>query len=247
MTKRILRMLLASLLLTVFFPVEARATQGTYTVNLTSDAQTALSAGDTAAVTLWVSGNEESQTTYSAYDLILSYDAQRLTFDSAIEKADSNVKIKHTEGHIRIQGYGEAKPFSTAVLKLVFQVRAPGEAEVSISKAWMDAGDNAADREAPEAALGQKTAEFKIDGHLVVTQGDGILLPGNCYIAVPGEDFVFRLEDYPYYTYNFSVSVDGVDITKVAELDKKTGECRIPKKLVDGKEPKAQILFCKLS
>ena len=73
MTKRILSMLLASLILISAVPMPVRAAAGQHTVSLASDSEgKTLSAGDSATVTVQVSGNEDTVTGYNAYDFKLS-------------------------------------------------------------------------------------------------------------------------------------------------------------------------------
>ena len=210
-----------------------RATEGQYTVSLASDSEgKTLSAGDTATVTVQVSGNEETVTGYNAYDLKLSYDTQYLTFVSGTA-ADLGAEITEADGRIRVKGYGDTKDFSTAAVTLTFKAQAPGKADVSITHAKVDMSDRAGLYNAPEAALVDKNVKIAIDGFEVVVNGEGVVV--DSYVATSGEDYVFSLADHKGYTYTVKVLIGGVDFTSKVTYNEETGEYTIPKELIDGK------------
>ena len=233
MTKRILAMLLASLIFITSFPLHACATESSYTVSLAVDTQDkVLGVGDTVAVKVMVAGNDESVTGYNAYDLKLSYDTEYLTLASS-ESADSGAEVTDTDGRIRVKGYGADKDFSTAAITLYFEVNAPGNASISLAHAKIDLSDNAGLQNAPEAALAEKTVKISIDGFEVAVEGEGVGLDTN--VATSSEDFVFWLNDYANYDYTVTVTIDGVDMTSQVTFDEETGKYTIPKNLIDGK------------
>ena len=233
MTKRILSMLLASLILISAVPMPVRATEGQYTVSLASDSEgKTLSAEDTATVTVQVSGNEDTVTGYNAYDLKLSYDTQYLAFVSGTA-ADTGAEITEADGRIRVKGYGDTKDFSTAAVTLTFKAKAPGKADVSITHAKVDMSDRAGLYNAPETALVDKNVEISIDGFEVVVNGEGVVV--DSYVATSGEDYVFSLADHKGYTYTVKVTIGGVDLTSKVTYNEETGEYTIPKELIDGK------------
>lgn len=233
MTKRILSMLLASLILISAVPMPVRATEGQYTVSLASDSEgKTLSAGDSATVTVQVSGNEDTVTGYNAYDFKLSYDTQYLTFVSGTA-ADSGAEITEADGRIRVKGYGDTKDFSTAAVTLTFKAKAPGKADVSITHAKVDMSDRAGLYNAPEAALVDKNVKIAIDGFEVVVNGEGVVV--DSYVATSAVDYVFSLADYKGYTYTVKVTIGGVDLTSKVTYNEETGEYTIPKELIDGK------------
>lgn len=233
MTKRILMMLLASLILITSFPVRTQAAEGSYTVSITSDSQgKTLGAGDTAAVTVNVAGNDASVTGYNAYDLKLSYDTQRLTLVSA-EAADSGAEIADADGRIRVKGYGDEKDLSTAAVVLTFKAQEPGTAAVSLTHAKIDTSGNAGLHNAPEAVMTEQTVKITIDGFEVAVNGEGI--EADSYVATNKEDFLFRLADHEGYTYTVKVTIGGVDLTSKLTYNEETGEYTIPKELIDGK------------
>ena len=233
MTKRILSMLLASLILISAVPMPVRAAAGQYTVSLASDSEgKTLSAGDSATVTVQVSGNEDTVTGYNAYDFKLSYDTQYLAFVSGTA-ADSGAEITEADGRIRVKGYGDTKDFSTAAVTLTFKAQAPGKADVSVTHAKVDMSDRAGLYNAPEAALVDKNVKITIDGFEVVVNGEGVVV--DSYVATSGEDYVFSLADHKGYTYTLKVTIGGVDLTSKVTYNEETGEYTIPKELIDGK------------
>lgn len=210
-----------------------RATEEQYTVSLASDSEgKTLSAGDTATVTVQVSGNEDTVTGYNAYDLKLSYDTQYLAFVSGIA-ADTGAEITEADGRIRVKGYGDIKDFSTAAVTLTFKAKAPGTADVSITHAKVDMSDRAGLYNAPEAALADKNVKITIDGFEVVVNGEGVVV--DSYVATSAEDYVFSLADHKGYTYTVKVTIGGVDLTSKVTYNEETGEYTIPKELIDGK------------
>ena len=232
MMKRILAMLLASLILITSFPVQAKAAAGKYVVSLVSDSQNkVLSVGDTAAVTVMVAGQDASTGLYNAYDLKLSYDTQRLEFVSATA-ADGNAEITEADGRIRVKGYGDTKQFSTAAVAVTFKAKLPGIADVGITHAKIDVSDNAGLQNAPEAVVADGTVNIAIDGYEVTVEGEGVGLDSN--VATSTEDFIFWLNDYENYDYTISVAIDGVNLTSKLTYDEETGKYTIPKKLIDG-------------
>ena len=233
MTKRILAMLLASLIFITSFPVQACAAESPYTVSLSADTDgKVLGVGDTVTVNVMVAGNDESVTGYNAYDLKLSYDTDYLILASS-ESADNGAEVTDTDGRIRVKGYGADKDFSTAAIALHFEVKAPGTANIGLTHAKIDLSDNAGLQNAPEATLAEKTVKISIDGFEVSAEGEGIGLDTN--VATSSEDFVFWLNDYANYDYTVTVTIDGVDMTSKVTFDEETGEYTIPKDLIDGK------------
>lgn len=233
MTRRILAMFLASLILITSFPLGTRAAEGNYTVSMALDSQgKTLGVGDTAVVTVTVAGNDTSVTGYNAYDLKLSYDPKYLTLVSA-EAADSGAEITDTDGRIRVKGYGDEKSFSTAAVVLTFKAQAPGTANVSLTHAKIDASDNAGLYNAPEAVMADKHVRITIDGFEVVVNGEGVVVDSN--VATNKEDFRFRLADQTGYSYSVTVTIGDVDLTSKLAYNKETGEYTVPKELIDGK------------
>ena len=233
MTKRILAMLLASLIIITSVPFTVSAAEAPYMVSLTADSQDkVLGIGDTATVKVMVAGRDDSVTGYNAYDLKITYDTQYLTFISA-ENADSGTEVTDTDGRIRVKGYGDEKSFSIAAVVLRFEVKAPGSANVHLTHAKIDISDHAGLQNAPEAALTERTVRITIDGFEVATEGEGIGVNAN--VASSSENYVFWLNDYKNYDYTVTVTIGGVDMTAKVIYDEDTGKYTIPKGIIDGR------------
>ena len=237
MIKRILSVLLAVLILINSVPLPARAEEGEkHTVSLSSDLDgKSIGIGDTVSVKVMVEGTDSSVTSYNAYDLKLSYDAEQLTFISGTA-ADKDAEITSENSRIRVKGYGDDKNFSTTAVTLRFRAAKPGSTTISLLHAKVDLSDHAGYHNAPEVTIkeGASTITVPVEGFEVQVEGEGVKVPGGSYVAISGEDFIFNLEDYKLYDYEVEVSVDGVDITSVVKVDKKTGTYTIPKREIDG-------------
>lgn len=240
MTKRILVMLLASLVLITSFLQQVQAAESKYNVSLTSasNGQT-LSLEDIVAVTVMVSGSGERET-YNAYDLKLAYDNDHLIPESWEVSQDDSVEItEDTDGYIRVKGYGSDKAFSKAAIILYFQPKMPGKTNVSLTHAKIDCSDNAGFDDALKATVQQDKIEVTIDGIAVEVIGEGVEV--GSYVATANKDFSFRLPDYKGYDYTIKVTIDGEDVTSIITFNEKTGEYTIPAELLDERSQKIVI------
>ena len=238
MIKRILSVLLAVLILITSDPLPARAEEGAkHTVRLTSDLDgKSIGVGDTVSVKVMVEGTDSSVTSYNAYDLKLSYDAEQLTFISGTA-ADKDAEITSENSRIRVKGYGDDKNLSTTAVTLHFRASKPGSTTISLLHAKVDLSDNAGYHNAPKVNIAEESAVITVpvDGYEVQVEGEGIKLPGGVYVAHAGEDFIFVLQDYEQYAYeDLKVTVGDDDVTTAVKVDKKTGTCTIPGRLIDG-------------
>ena len=237
MIKRILSVLLTVLILINSIPLPARAEEGAkHTVSLISDLDgKSIGVGDSVSVKVMVEGTDSSVTSYNAYDLKLSYDAEHLTYVSGTA-ADKEAEITAENNRIRVKGYGDDKNLSTTAVILHFRAAKPGSTTISLLHAKVDLSDNAGYHNAPDVTIkeGASTITVPVEGFEVQVEGEGVKVSGGSYVAMSGEDFIFNLEDYKLYDYEVEVSVDGVDISSVVKIDSKTGTCTIPKKEIDG-------------
>ena len=154
--------------------------------------------------------------------------------------ADSDAEITAAHGRIRVKGYGADKNCSEkSAVSLYFRVIKPGATNIKLlQETYVDLSSNAGKRNAPLAQIeaGKDTITIPVEGFEVEVVGEGIHLSKGIYVALPGEDFVFSLEDYNLYDYeDLAVTIDGENITSVVKLDKKTGTCTVPGREIDGK------------
>lgn len=161
--------------------------------------------GESAEVKINVSNSDSIITTYNAYDLTLTYDTDKLTYNSCTA-ADALAVVKEdVPGTIRVIGFGDDKNLDTPAATLRFTAKGTGEAEVKITSAKVDIGSQAVGSDAPAAFLLDDTTVIKVTGY-TVTLGEG--LSGESTVA-PGADYTFTATDADNYDYVISATMGG--------------------------------------
>lgn len=138
---------------------------------------------------------------YNAYYLEVAYNADILTYKS-VTPADASVTDKN--GTLKIAGYGADKTCGTDNIVLTFTGKATGQADVTVKSAKVDALSNAAEKDAPAAAIDTATVTVAV-GSYQVTLPDAFTGAGT---AAPGSDYTFTAKD-PSLTYDFTGSTMG--------------------------------------
>lgn len=165
--------------------------------------------GESAEVKVTVSNSDSIITTYNAYDLTLTYDTDKLTYNSCTA-ADANAVVKEAvPGTIRVIGFGDDKNLDTPTATLRFTAKGTGEAEVKITSAKVDIGSQAVGSDAPDAAILDNTTVISVTGY-TVTLGEG--LSGESTVA-PGADYTFTATDADNYDYVISATMGGETTT----------------------------------
>ena len=165
--------------------------------------------GESAEVKINVSNSDSIITTYNAYDLTLTYDTDKLTYNSCTA-ADALAVVKEdVPGTIRVIGFGDDKNLDTPAATLSFTAKGTGEAEVKITSAEVDIGSQAVGSDAPAAFLLDDTTVIKVTGY-TVTLGEG--LSGESTVA-PGADYTFTATDADNYDYVISATMGGETTT----------------------------------
>lgn len=165
--------------------------------------------GESAEVKVTVSNSDSAVTAYNAYDLTLTYDTDKLTYNSCTA-ADANAVVKEdVPGTIRVIGYGADKALDTAAVTLSFTAKGTGSAEVKITSAKVDIGSQAVGSDAPDAAILDDTTVISVNGY-TVTLGEG--LSGESTVA-PGADYTFTATDADNYDYVISATMGGETTT----------------------------------
>lgn len=175
-------------------------TADSYTISMGDNSNIAI--GETANVTISVANN--SETTYNAYQLTVTYDAQKLTYKSI----NTDAEVKDVNGTLTISGYGADKTCASDKLILSFEGKASGEANVIVTKANIDKAANANTQDAPEALLVETTSKVTVGGYRVTLGGD---FTGDA-IAEAGADYTFTAKD-KHYNYTISASMGGSQAT----------------------------------
>ena len=164
--------------------------------------------GESAEVKINVSNSDSIITTYNAYDLTLTYDTDKLTYNSCTA-ADTHAVVTEDAGTIRVIGFGDDKNLDTPAATLSFTAKGTGEAEVTITSAKVDIGSQAVGSDAPAAFLLDDTTVIKVTGY-TVTLGEG--LSGESTVA-PGADYTFTAIDADNYDYVISATMGGETTT----------------------------------
>lgn len=165
--------------------------------------------GESAEVKINVSNSDSIITTYNAYDLTLTYDTDKLTYNSCTA-ADALAVVKEdVPGTIRVIGFGDDKNLDTPAATLNFTAKGTGEAEVKITSAKVDIGSQAVGSDAPDAAILDDTTVISVTGY-TVTLGEG--LSGESTVA-PGADYTFTAIDADNYDYVISATMGGETVT----------------------------------
>lgn len=178
-----------------------------YAVSASEDK--AVTVGESAEVKINVSNSDSIITTYNAYDLTLTYDTDKLTYNSCTA-ADALAVVKEdVPGTIRVIGFGDDKNLDTPAATLSFTAKGTGEAEVKITSAKVDIGSQAVGSDAPAAFLLDDTTVIKVTGY-TVTLGEG--LSGESTVA-PSADYTFTATDADNYDYVISATMGGETTT----------------------------------
>ena len=165
--------------------------------------------GESAEVKVNVSNSDSIITTYNAYDLTLTYDTDKLTYNSCTA-ADALAVVKEdVPGTIRVIGFGDDKNLDTPAATLSFTAKGTGDAEVKITSAKVDTGSQAVGSDAPAATVLDDTTVISVTGY-TVTLGEG--LSGESTVA-PGADYTFTATDADNYDYVISATMGGETVT----------------------------------
>lgn len=165
--------------------------------------------GESAEAKINVSNSDSIITTYNAYDLTLTYDTDKLTYNSCTA-ADALAVVKEdVPGTIRVIGFGDDKNLDTPAATLNFTAKGTGEAEVKITSAKVDIGSQAVGSDAPDAHILDTTTVISVTGY-TVTLGEG--LSGESTVA-PGADYTFTAIDADNYDYVISATMGGETTT----------------------------------
>lgn len=162
---------------------------------ITASADVTVSKGETAAVSVSVTGNSNEQiTAYNDYDVTVSYDPTVLTYASAVAAhSGAEITADADAGTVRIVGHGEAKQFTDAVVTLNFTALASGSHDVTITTAKIDNSSNAIIQNAPEAAVSDPTTVIQVAYPVTLPEnftGDLTVLPGGDYqFTAPNEHY----------------------------------------------------------
>ena len=179
-----------------------------YTVTMAQD-QTVI-AGETVSIPVTV-GHTGDVTTYNAFDMSFTYDADLLEHTSAeIE----GMTVTAGEGTVRVQGYGTDRAVGTAPFTLTFTATATGTSDVKVTSAKVDISANAITADAPDAVLADGTTTVTVSGY-PVTLPDYFT---GASVVQPGDDYTFTTKDLNY-TYTVTATMGGESVEVVDNGD----------------------------
>ena len=185
--------------------VEAPVYEG-YAVSASEDKT--VTVGESAEVKVTVSNSDSTVTTYNTYDLTMTYDTDKLTYNSCTAP-DTLAVVTEDAGTIHVIGFGGDKTLDTAAATLSFTAKGVGEAEVKITSAKVDIDAQAVGSDAPAATILDDTTVIKVTGY-TVTLGEG--LSGESTVA-PGADYTFTATDADNYDYDISATMGDDAVT----------------------------------
>ena len=182
---------------------ETPVTEG-YTAAVGSDHSKNI--GDTAVVNVTVGNGDENVKSFNAFDMTFIYDKDRLKVVS--ESSEGFTVTDDKAGTVRVHGYGADRAVGTGI-DLAFTCLASGDAEVKLTKAFVDVSAHAIGADAPEATVTADTVTISIGSDLAVTLDDKF--EGETSVA-PGGTYTFTAKD-PHYDYTFTATMGNDPVT----------------------------------
>ena len=190
-------------------PVETAAAKG-YTVSMGADKQVA--SGQIVEIPVAI-GNNDSKTTYSAYDMTFSFDPAILKLNMEATSIEG-YRVIPGNGTVQIVRYGKAAELGDA-LTLSFLAAGQGKSDVKVTKACVDTNANAIDSDAPAAAILDDTAVITVSGYTVTLSDDFTRTDAEGSVIEAGGNLTFVPKD-PNYDYTVTVTVGGGEATTVS-------------------------------
>lgn len=162
-----------------------------------------------ATVSITVANGAEPS--FNAYQFTLTYDPAVVTYKSV---SDTEAKVKNENGTLTIAGYGANKACGTPIT-VTFTGKASGETAVTLTKAFVDKGTNAVDKDTPAAIISTPSTTITVNGSYNVTLPDWFTGAGT---VTPGADYTFTAKD-THYDYTFAGSTMGGQFVTVSKND----------------------------
>lgn len=178
-----------------------------YTVSMGDDKT--VTVGEAVSIPVSIGSTDTTVSTYNAYNMTFSYDANILTLNMA-ETNNEGYKVIPGDGTVQILRYGDDAALGQA-LTLNFTAKSAGSADVKVVSAYVDQSANAIEFDAPAAALTDDTAVVTVTGY-TISLPDDFTTDEEDLVVEPGESFTFKPVD-ANYDYTFSVTV-GEDTTE---------------------------------
>lgn len=162
-----------------------------------------------ATVSITVANGAEPS--FNAYQFTLTYNPAVVTYKSV---SDTEAKVKNENGTLTIAGYGANKACGTPIT-VTFTGKASGTAAVTLTKAFVDKGTNAVDKDTPAAIISTPSTTITVNGSYTVNLPDWFT---GADTVAPGADYTFTAKD-THYDYTFAGSTMGGQFVTVSKND----------------------------
>ena len=181
-----------------------------YTVSLGADKQVA--SGQIVEIPVTI-GNNDSKTTYNAYDMTFSFDPAILTLNMEATSIEG-YRVIPGSGTVRIVRYGEAAELGDA-LTLNFTAAGQGQSAVKVTAAYVDTNTNAIELDAPAAIVLKDTTTVTVSGYTVTLPDGFTRTDAEGSVIAAGGTLTFKPAD-PNYDYTVTVTVGDGEATTVS-------------------------------
>lgn len=152
--------------------------------------------GETANVRVRID-SDNAEETYNAFELIVSYDKDKLTYAGSDADDSANRFVKDNEdGTLTIYGYGDSITAGTELATLQFTGTAAGEADVALTSAKANESDVAIkdDLQTINISAAKKTAVVTIVDAVTVTFEGGTVNGGKTKLLVENGELSFTVD-----------------------------------------------------
>ena len=161
-TKKILSVLLAVVLLCAVLPARVTGEEPALFRVALLYSDTTNAEGGSVKVALKLTSQDENDDSYNAYHFVLRYDSERLGYGAIATAGEAMPEIvEDSNGTLTIAGYGEQRIGQSFVV--TFNVRAVGDAQVTLTEAYVDRGVNAL-KDARAAEIATNTVTIHAGG-----------------------------------------------------------------------------------
>lgn len=181
-----------------------------YTVSMGADKQVA--SGQIVEIPVTI-GNNDSKTTYNAYDMTFSFDPAILKLNMKATSIEG-YRVIPGNGTVRIVRYGKAAELGDA-LTLNFTAAGQGQSAVKVTAAYVDTNTNAIELDAPAAIVLNGTTTITVNGYTVILPDDFTRTDATGSVIKAGGNLTFVPKD-PNYDYTVTVTVGGGEATTVS-------------------------------
>lgn len=163
--------------------------------------------GEEAKVSITVTNGAEPS--FNAYQFTLIYNPAVVTYKGV---SDTEATVKNENGTLTITGYGADKACGTPIT-VTFTGEASGAAAVTLTKAFVDKGTNAVDKDTPAAIISTPSTTITVNGSYTVSLPDWFT---GADTVTPGADYTFTAKD-THYDYTFTGSTMGGNAVTVID------------------------------